>query len=141
VPPSPSESNSFSHQDNSKIAFKPEELGFFDPELSEVGGYHADKAGKHCRNCNSTFESGNKLHQHLRNCKASDNTRRAIKIKTRSTIIVPGKDIPILKSSREFKDCFRTFHYATVKISLNQENELIEVYLDIDCGISIINKT
>jgi hypothetical protein len=32
---SPSESNSFSHQDNSKIAFKSEELEFFDPELSE----------------------------------------------------------------------------------------------------------
>jgi hypothetical protein len=30
-----SESNSFLYQDNSKIAFKSEELKFFDPELSE----------------------------------------------------------------------------------------------------------
>jgi hypothetical protein len=124
-------SNSFLYQDNSKIAFKSEELDFFDPELSEKYGaddlvhsgknefiqqmesgsetedvieakkeitdedpsedsskededvieakeeitdedssedsseedrYCADKAGKHCRNCNSTFELGNKLH-------------------------------------------------------------------------------
>jgi hypothetical protein len=32
---SSSKSNSFSYQDNSKIAFKSEELKFFDPELSE----------------------------------------------------------------------------------------------------------
>jgi hypothetical protein len=30
-----SESNSFSYQNNSKIAFKSEKLRFFDPELSE----------------------------------------------------------------------------------------------------------
>jgi hypothetical protein len=35
IPLSLSELNSFSHQNNSKIAFKSEELGFFDPELSE----------------------------------------------------------------------------------------------------------
>jgi hypothetical protein len=35
MPLSLSESNSFSYQDNSKIAFKSEELRFFDPELSE----------------------------------------------------------------------------------------------------------
>jgi hypothetical protein len=39
---------------------------------SEIDGYYADKAGKHCRNCNSIFESENKLHQYLRNCKTSD---------------------------------------------------------------------
>jgi hypothetical protein len=32
---SPSKSNSFLYQDNSKIAFKFKELRFFDPELSE----------------------------------------------------------------------------------------------------------
>jgi hypothetical protein len=32
---SPSESNFFSYQNNSKIAFKSEKLGFFDSELSE----------------------------------------------------------------------------------------------------------
>jgi hypothetical protein len=35
IPLSSSESNSFSYQDNSKIAFKSEKLEFFDPELSE----------------------------------------------------------------------------------------------------------
>jgi hypothetical protein len=35
IPPSPSESNSFSYQDNFKIAFKSTKLKFFDPELSE----------------------------------------------------------------------------------------------------------
>jgi hypothetical protein len=35
VPLSPSELNSFSYQDNFKIAFKSEKLEFFDPELSE----------------------------------------------------------------------------------------------------------
>ena len=35
VPSSPSKLNSFSYQYNSKIAFKSEELGFFDPELLE----------------------------------------------------------------------------------------------------------
>jgi hypothetical protein len=105
-------SNSFSYQDNSKIAFKSKELDFFDLKLSkeynindlihsdknefiqqiesgseiedvieikeeiidkdssenssEEDRYYADKAGKHCRNCNSTFGSENELHQHLR---------------------------------------------------------------------------
>jgi hypothetical protein len=35
MPLSLSEVNSFSYQDNSKIAFKSEELEFFDPELFE----------------------------------------------------------------------------------------------------------
>jgi hypothetical protein len=35
MPSSPSELNSFSYQNNSKIAFKSKELEFFDPELSE----------------------------------------------------------------------------------------------------------
>jgi hypothetical protein len=94
-----------------------------DDNPSEINGYYADKIGKYCKNCNSTFESGNKLYQHLRNCKISDNIRRAIKIKTKSTIIVPDKNISILKSSRKFKfnsgNYFRIFHYATVKILLN----------------------
>jgi hypothetical protein len=38
VPLSLSESNFFLYQDNFKIAFKSEELGFFDPELSEEYG-------------------------------------------------------------------------------------------------------
>jgi hypothetical protein len=33
-----------------------------DKNLSEISGYYADKAGKYYRNCNSIFESGNKLH-------------------------------------------------------------------------------
>jgi hypothetical protein len=105
-------SNSFSYQDNSKIAFKSKELDFFDLKLSkeynindlihsdknefiqqiesgseiedvietkekiidehlsedssEEDRYYAYKVGKHCRNCNSIFESENKLHQYLR---------------------------------------------------------------------------
>jgi hypothetical protein len=32
----------------------------------EEDRYCVDKIGKHCRNCNSIFESENKLYQHLR---------------------------------------------------------------------------
>jgi hypothetical protein len=35
-------------------------------DSSEKDRYYADKTEKHCRNCNSTFESENKLHQQLR---------------------------------------------------------------------------
>jgi hypothetical protein len=35
-------------------------------DSSEEDRYYADKAEKHCRNCNSTFESENELHQQLR---------------------------------------------------------------------------
>jgi hypothetical protein len=31
-------------------------------DSSEEDRYCADKTGKHCRNCNSTFESENKLY-------------------------------------------------------------------------------
>jgi hypothetical protein len=37
----------------------------FSENSSEKDRYCADKTGKHCRNYNSTFESENKLHQHL----------------------------------------------------------------------------
>jgi hypothetical protein len=73
-----------------------------DENSSEIGGYYADKAGKYYRNCNSIFGLENKLHQYLRNCKASDNIRRAIKFKIKSTIIIPDKNISILKFSRKF---------------------------------------
>jgi hypothetical protein len=33
---------------------------------SEKNRYYADKIGKHCKNCNSTFGSENKFYQHLR---------------------------------------------------------------------------
>jgi hypothetical protein len=33
-----------------------------DENLSEINEYHADKIGKHYKNCNSIFESENKLH-------------------------------------------------------------------------------
>jgi hypothetical protein len=89
----------------------------------KIDRYHADKAGRYYKNCNSIFELGNKLYQHLRNYKINDNTRRAIKIKTKSTIIIPGKNIFILKFSREFKsdsgNYFRIFYYAIIKILLN----------------------
>jgi hypothetical protein len=84
---------------------------------------YADKAGKYCRNYNSTFGSENKLYQYLRNCKISDNIRRTNKFKIKPTIIIPGKNIFILKSSKKFKsnlgNYFRIFNYATVKILLN----------------------
>jgi hypothetical protein len=93
-----------------------------DKNFSEINKYHADKIGKYYRNCNSIFELGNKLHQHLRNYKISDNIRRAIKSKIRSTIIIPDKNISILKFSKKFKsdfgNYFRIFYYATVKILL-----------------------
>jgi hypothetical protein len=33
-----------------------------DENSSEINKYHANKAGKHYRNCNSIFKSENKLH-------------------------------------------------------------------------------
>jgi hypothetical protein len=36
-----------------------------DKNSSKIDGYHVNKAGKYCRNCNSIFESGNKFYQHL----------------------------------------------------------------------------
>jgi hypothetical protein len=33
-----------------------------DENSSEINGYYVNKIGKYCRNCNSTFELGNKLH-------------------------------------------------------------------------------
>jgi hypothetical protein len=91
--------------------------------FSEINGYHADKIGKYYKNYNSTFESENKFYQYLRNCKISDNIRRAIKSKIKSTIIIPDKNKSILKSLRKFKfnsgNYFRIFYYATVKILLN----------------------
>jgi hypothetical protein len=38
----------------------------FSEVSSEEDRYCADKIGKHYRNCNSIFGSGNKLHQYLR---------------------------------------------------------------------------
>jgi hypothetical protein len=93
-----------------------------DENSSEINEYYADKTKKYCKNCNSIFELENKLHQYLRNCKTNDNIRRTIKIKTRSTIIIPDKNISILKFSKEFKsdsgNYFRIFYYAIIKISL-----------------------
>jgi hypothetical protein len=94
-----------------------------DKNFSEIGGYYANKIGKYYKNCYSIFGLENKLHQYLRNCKASDNIRRAAKIKIQSTIIVSDKNIPILKFLKKLKfnsrNYFRIFYYATVKISLN----------------------
>jgi hypothetical protein len=111
---------------------------------SEEDRYYINKIENRCRNCNLIFGLGNKLRQYLRNCKASDNIRRVTKIKIKPTIIVPDKNISILKFLREFKsdseNYFRIFYYATIKILLNQENKFTEIYLNTDCGISIINR-
>jgi hypothetical protein len=68
----------------------------------EINEYYADKIGKYCRNCNSIFDLKNKLYQYLRNSKISDNIRRIIKIKIRSTVIIPDKNIFILKFFQNF---------------------------------------
>jgi hypothetical protein len=93
-----------------------------DKNFFEINKYYADKIRKYCRNCNSIFELENKLYQCLRNCKANDSTR-VTKIKTKSTIIIPGKNIFILKFLKKFKfdsgNYFRIFYYAIIKILLN----------------------
>jgi hypothetical protein len=33
-----------------------------DKDFFEINGYHANKIGKYCRNCNSIFELENKLY-------------------------------------------------------------------------------
>jgi hypothetical protein len=117
-----------SQSNNKENGFKIENIieineNVTDKNFSEINGYYANKIGKYYRNCDLIFELGNKLYQYLRNCKASDSIRRVIKIKIKSTIIISGKDIFILKFSKEFKfdlrNYFRIFYYAIIKISLN----------------------
>jgi hypothetical protein len=60
----PSEDSS--KEDEDVIEAKEEITDKNSEDSSEEDRYCVDKAGKHCRNCNSTFGLGNKLHQHLR---------------------------------------------------------------------------
>jgi hypothetical protein len=95
-----------------------------DENSFEINEYYADKIEKYYRNCNLIFELENKFHQYLRNCKISNNIRRIIKIKIKSTIIVPGKNIFILKFIRKFK--------------FNLEN-YFRIVMELPCGAALVD--
>ena len=95
-----------------------------------------------CRRCSEEFTSNNKLHAHVRRCKATPASKPE-----RSPVAqaASGNEPIIVKSTvaagSHFDHNFRSWRYAIIQTSIENSKTLTEVCADSDCEESINNRS
>ena len=101
-----------------------------------------------CRRCNKIFYSNNKLHRHLRSCRATSlRVNKIITINSITVLHMKLKKLSVIdsktfKQTKQFEYDFRSYRYIILQILLFDLQNSIKssVCVDIECDMFLIDR-